>query len=158
MRVRKAVESDLLDIYMMGYDVWAKGAQEQDYLEQCSLSPKYKRGCWWVLEDDSEVVSSLIIYTFPDKCFGIGSLATSLERRKNGYATNLLKYMVDNLKTDANGVFLYSDLDTSFYEKHGFEEIPEELQLYKESRCMYLRELGPHTFREDIPLVIQEYF
>ena len=85
-------------------------------------------------------------------------MSTRLECRKNGYASNLLKYVVDNLKTDANGIFLYSDIDISFYEKHGFEEIPQELQLYKESRCMYLKELEAHTFREDISLVIPEYF
>lgn len=85
-------------------------------------------------------------------------MATKLECRKKGYASNLLKYGVDNLKTDTNGIFLYSDIVTSFYEKHGFAEIPEEFQFYKESRFMYLKELGPHTFREGISLVIPEYF
>lgn len=33
MRVRKAVASDLSVIYMMGYDVWAEGVEEREYLE-----------------------------------------------------------------------------------------------------------------------------
>jgi len=114
-------------IYTMGYDVWGDNQPEETYLKGCRASQKYKQGQWYYLEHNNTVVSSLIVYT---DCFGlqtnfagIGSIATRPDARRKGFASalleNRLKFLADG---GIEGVFIFSDIDTAFYQKHGFEK------------------------------------
>ena len=136
--LRKAVQSDLDQIYLMGIDVWAEGATDTDYLDACRSSPKYKRGTWYVLEKDSNLLSSLIVYQQGSKQFGIGSIATPKFLRKKGYASKLIFKVVAELeqKDQEVTIFLYSDISPEFYEKFGFQRLPSQLQRYKATICM----------------------
>lgn len=141
---RKAVPSDLDQIYFMGIDVWADGASDTDYLEACRASPKYKRGTWYVLEKDSNLLSSLIVYQHNAKQFGIGSIATPKLLRKKGYASKLILKVINELEQKAKEVtiFLYSDISPEFYEKFGFYRLPSEFQRYKTTICMARGSIG----------------
>ena len=155
MRCRKALDHDFEHIYMMGYDEWADGLEVEEYLKSCFQSQKYKKGNWWVVEDNDEVVSSLIVYTLPDSNYGIGPLATTLNHRNKGYASYLLNYVTNFLRKGSSGIFLYSDIATSFYERRGFKEMPKEFQRYEKSKYMYFGEQkidfnqGGHLVRHD---------
>jgi predicted acetyltransferase len=133
---RKAKEIESQDIFLMGQDMWSDNMNEAEYLESCFKSEKYKKGEWWVLEDQSHVVSSLIVYKFKDQSYGIGSIATSAHERQKGYGSKLLTDVMDIYKTFGQLIFLYSDIEPSFYKRLGFKVLPNEYQKYKESICM----------------------
>ena len=42
--IRTADAKDLDDIFMMGFDVWSEGQSKANYIKDCHLSPKYKKG------------------------------------------------------------------------------------------------------------------
>ena len=139
MKLREATETEMNDVYMMGFDAWSDDMTKESYLESCTNSSKYKKGKWWVLENgQSELLCSLIVYQFESSVFGIGSIATPLKLRGKGYASDLVNKACTRLeqKNKAKAIFLYSDIRPVFYENLGFVKIRKELQLYDSSICM----------------------
>ncbi|EQC43881.1 GNAT family N-acetyltransferase [Bacteriovorax sp. Seq25_V] len=133
---RKAKEIEYQSIFLMGQDVWSDNMSETEYLETCFKSEKYKKGQWWILEDNGHIVSSLIVYKFKDQSFGIGSIATCPYERKKGYGSKLLTDVIGVYKISGHPIFLYSDIDAPFYERFGFMTLPEKYQKYRKSVCM----------------------
>jgi predicted N-acetyltransferase YhbS len=136
MKIRKALDEELAIIYLMGFDVWADGGSEADYLKKCRESKKYKAGIWYVLANESGVVSSLIVYTsifgVPENYCGIGSVATNPQQRNKGYSSHLITGVCASLKdSGCSGVYLHSDIDISFYERLGFIQASSE-----SSKCL----------------------
>ena len=129
-------------IFMMGFDTWADGQDEESYIESCLKSPKYPKGKWYVLEDQGVLVSTLITYPLlphPEcPAIGIGSIATHPTHRKRGHAAQLIREVIN--ETEGNSpvrtFFLYSDIDPAYYEQFGFVALPPQLQPKKTSVCM----------------------
>lgn len=138
IEVLKALPDEHDQIYMMGYDTWSEGSTKSDYLNLCQNSPKYKKGQWYVLKDGDQLLSSLIVYKIEENIFGLGSVSTPAFLRKKGYASKLISRIIELLENDLNAsaMFLYSDIDSKFYEKFGFLELPQVHQRYKETSCM----------------------
>lgn len=142
MRVRKAREEDLNAIYMMGFDVWGIETTEPDYLRACRDSAKYKKGTWYILEKNTLPISSLIVYekqfSLPEKCAGIGSVATGQEYRSRGYGAHLISNVLALLKEqNISAVYLFSDIAPHYYQQFGFELISGQ-QPYNDTHCMVL--------------------
>lgn len=129
MNIRQGNKEDHETIFMMGYDAWGEGLPEADYLRQCMSSPKYPQGTWYVLEDASGLVSSLIVYRtgfdLPADCWGIGSVATPPALRKKGYAGKLLQHVIDMAAEESiRGIYLFSGIDPDYYARFGFIPVP----------------------------------
>ncbi|WP_112180470.1 MULTISPECIES: GNAT family N-acetyltransferase [Paraliobacillus] len=162
-KIREATKEDMIDIYMMGYDVWGDNMSSEEYVTMCQDSSKYKKGKWYVLEatDTKELLSSLIVYELnPSEDIivkGIGSIATPLTFRKKGYASLLVKETINELEQeeDCNNFFLYSDIGADFYKTLGFIELPNEGQKYKDSDCMYY---SKENAIDSISFEIPDYF
>jgi hypothetical protein len=135
---RVANPDELDRIYMMGFDVWSDGATQVEYLAGCRASPKYASGTWYVLTADSQPISSLITYKLGPNQIGIGSIATPLNCRRRGYASELIKMVMGELDATLNvpTYFLYADISPAFYERFGFTALLPAFQMYKESICM----------------------
>ena len=155
---RKADPGEFDQICMMGFDTWGNAVSEAEYLSGCRASPKYKKGIWYILEDEGELISSLIVYEFGDNKFGIGSLATPKHLRKQGYASKLITWVIENIeKNNGNAIlFLYSDIEPEFYGKFEFLKLPTEAQRYKTTTCM-IRGKNIEKFFSD-KLANPEYF
>jgi predicted N-acetyltransferase YhbS len=141
----------------MGFDVWGNGS-EKEYLEDCRTSAKYARGVWYVLEGDSgELVSSLVVYCMSPGEYGIGSLATPPELRKQGHASRLMLETLKHIEQESpNAIqFLYSDIEPAFYERFHFQKIPQVAQRYETTTCM-VRNKTPIAFTN--PSQTPEYF
>lgn len=144
-KIREATKDDMIEIYKMGYDVWGDNMPYEEYITLCQASNKYKKGKWYVLEatDTKQLLSSLIVYELnlsEDQIVkGLGSIATPLLLRKKGYASLLVKEMINKLELEenCNNFFLYSDIGIEFYKGLGFIELPNDCQKYKDSVCMY---------------------
>ncbi|XQY93858.1 GNAT family N-acetyltransferase [Metabacillus sp. HB246100] len=143
MQIREAKIEDMHTIYMMGYDVWGGDLPVEDYIKECSQSIKYQKGNWFLLQDDvtGKILSSCVIYDLELKemrVIGIGSIATRPEDRRKGYASELVRGVIKEIEhmENCSTFFLYSDIETVFYEKLGFLRFP--VQNYLQSTCMYL--------------------
>lgn len=115
---------------MMGFDVWGSGHSAKRYLQSCATSPKYQSGLWLVLECDTGLVSSLLLYSegfgLPAKALGLGSLATAPNERRQGFGAYLLRGVLASERCRAApAIYLHSDIAPGFYEQFGFEEIGE---------------------------------
>ncbi len=103
-RIREAKEVDMEVVYMMGYDVWGENISSQDYIAMCNESSKYKRGIWYALEESNtkNLLCSLIVYKLnPSENMivrGIGSIATPKPLRNRGYASFLIKEVINQLE------------------------------------------------------------
>lgn len=145
IRIKRATDNDMETIFMMGYDAWGDNMPNEEYVAMCQDSDKYKVGNWYVLEEDEtkELLSSLIVYDLnsPESLLvkGIGSIATPVHFRNNGYASLLIKETIKELeqKENCSHFFLYSDIGTEFYKRLDFIVLPTERQQYKHSVCMY---------------------
>jgi predicted N-acetyltransferase YhbS len=156
--IREANAKDMTAIYSMGFDAWSNGESKAKYLDQCQASEKYARGLWYVLEVDGVVLSSLIVYRQSSLTAGIGSLATSVDARKRGYASILVSEVLKILeKAGITSTFLYSDIEHRFYEKFDFKSVPQKYQKYKNSVCM-VRPYEAIASIEKFNLVIPDYF
>lgn len=152
MKTRKATPEELDQIYMMGFDVWADGNSKSDYLNACRTSPKYLKGSWFVLTNESQLLSSLIVYDFGNNIFGIGSISTPLPSRQKGYASELISNVILEIeqKHPAAILFLYSDIQPEFYEKFNFIKLPLKLQRYTTTTCMVRGKNINHYFSDEI--------
>jgi N-acetylglutamate synthase-like GNAT family acetyltransferase len=149
MKLREATQAEMNDIFMMGFDAWSEDMTKESYLESCTNSPKYQKGTWWLLENsNSELLCSLIVYQFETSVFGIGSIATPVELRGRGYASDLVNRVSNYLEqtNKAKAIFLYSDIKPDFYESLGFVKLKKELQLYDSSTCMIRSSISSDDF------------
>lgn len=139
-KVREPTASEFDAIYKMGFDVWSDGNTLDEYLYDCRDSVKYRQGRWTVLEKNGILVSSLLIHSFGNNIFGIGSIATSPTHRKFGHASKLIEAVLKNLQEQQNAklIYLYSDINPEFYQRFGFVQLPNEQQQYSTSTCMAL--------------------
>lgn len=140
MDFRLAGPADLEQIFMMGFDVWSEGADQETYLATCRSSPKYARGQWYVLDQEQAPVSALIVYSIDEEhsVFGLGSIATRVPSRKQGYARKLIAAVMAHIceASPEAKFFLYSDIAPEFYARLGFIKLPKALQLYADTECM----------------------
>ncbi len=137
MYLRTAQAHELDAIYAIGFDVWHEGLCYEQYLAECRSSKKYQAGTWYVLIDNEQIVSSLIVYHglfgLKEGSLGIGSVATPHDFRGQGYASHLIRLLTTELLNHhgCNALFLHSDIDPKFYARLGFVQI-------EGSNCMYL--------------------
>ncbi len=129
MYLRKAKTFELDIIYSMGFDVWNGGQSYEEYLVNCRNSKKYQSGTWYVLVEEEQIVSSLIVYSglfdLKEGCFGIGSLATVPEQRNNGYGSTLIHLVKAELfkNRGCKAIYLHSDIEHEYYENLGFVSV-----------------------------------
>ncbi|HRK02985.1 MAG TPA: GNAT family N-acetyltransferase [Oligoflexia bacterium] len=137
MRVRKAVENELNEVFLMGYDAWGASLPIDMYLDSCAASYKYKQGEFYILENEAgKLLSSCIVYPLmkfggivSECAVGIGSLVTAPEDRHKGYATALLAALMGTLEERGiDAFFIHSDIPTKIYEKLGFYAAPEDMR------------------------------
>ena len=140
MNIRSAQETDLNQIYMMGFDVWSGNATVEEYLNSCRDSKKYSQGRWMILEKDGALLSSLIIYDLNREWAGIGSIATPKELRRQGFAAELISGVIKQLQSSSelSTVFLFSDINPAYYNRFGFEALEAKYQSNSDAVLMGL--------------------
>ena len=142
MNVRVANQSDMPIVHMMAHDTWGEGTPASEHIALCLASPKYAKERWFVLEHEGELKSSLICYrdafSLPPNTVGIGSVATTLAHRRNGFAATMIREVMSRFSEvgTVDAFFLYSDVDPIIYEKLGFIKQPSDQQRYKSSTAM----------------------
>ena len=125
-------------VFMMGFDAWSDGQDERRYLDSCRSSRKYREGLWWVLAEGETLLSALTTYRLSESSAGIGSIATPPALRGRGHASRLIKGVISELEQagHARTMFLFSDIEPSFYIPFGFIALAAEKQKKPGSVCM----------------------
>ena len=138
MIFREARASEREMLFREGYSVWSRGRTYEQYCAENRREDKH--GMRYVIEDNGEIVCSLIMlrlrpFTGKTTC-GIGSVVTHGGYGGRGYATTLVENCLATVDGQCALVFLYSDIDPKFYERFGFKTLPGHLQKKKGSVCM----------------------
>lgn len=138
MIIRQANQEEIRLLFEQGYQEWSKNRTFEQYCIDNSKEDAF--GTRYVMEKNGEIVSSMIVLKLDcingNKVYGIGSVLTPQNHIGNGYATHLLRKCVEWVSEDNNIIFLYSDINPSFYEKLDFRLLPPQLQKYEDSPCM----------------------
>ena len=93
-------------------------------------------------------------FSLPEKCAGIGSVATGQKYRKRGYGALLIANILALLKEqNITAVYLFSDIAPQYYQQFGFELISGQ-QPYNDTHCMVLAFDSVDKMGDRIP----EYF
>ncbi len=138
MIFRQANKEERPLLFQEGYKEWSKNRTFEQY---CIDNGKEDAiGKRYVIEKDGEIVSSAIIIRLRNingkDSYGFGSIVTSEKHRGKGYGIELIKNCINLIYTDNTIIFLYSDINTSYYEKLSFRILPNILQKYEKSVCM----------------------
>ena len=138
MIFRQANQEEISLLFTQGYQEWSKNRTFEQYCIDNSKEDAI--GTRYVIEKNGEIVCSTIVLRLEKinqkEVFGIGSVLTPKNHRGNNYATELLKNCMNLVDGDNKIIFLYSDINPSFYERLDFKALPTPLQRYEKSLCM----------------------
>ncbi|GAB6153986.1 hypothetical protein JCM17380_27360 [Desulfosporosinus burensis] len=138
MIFRQVNQEEISLLFEQGYREWSKNRTFEQYCIDNSKEDAF--GTRYVIEKNGEIVSSTIVLKLEringKKAFGIGSVLTPQNHSNNGYATELLRKCVNLVYDENNIIFLYSEINPTFYEKLNFRILPLQLQRYEKSICM----------------------
>lgn len=132
MELKVASVEDLPTIYGAVHDVWPHDPDLDEHIRQRLASAKHQFARWYMLTEGGELKSSLGM--FPTQFwvkgdvkegFGIGSVHTPPAQRGNGYCSQMMKLVLDELAKEGRGIgVLYSDIAPEFYRRLGFHICP----------------------------------
>lgn len=138
--LREASQEEYVKINSINFEVWGHPLSLEDYLDRESTLAKVakdERQSWVLLRGD-EIVSSCETYRRPilakidgkiisGSSFGVASVYTPPQVRRNGYATVMMKMLYEKIfsgRDDLIGSHLYSDIGPKFYHKLGWNIYP----------------------------------
>lgn len=138
MIFRQAAKAEIPLLFQEGYQEWSKNRTFAQYCLDNSKDDAI--GTRYVLEANGHIVSSAVLMQLTSSkgtaVYGLGSILTAKNHRGKGYGGELVKKCLKLVPADNTVVFLYSDINPSYYEKLGFQSLPPELQKYDKSVCM----------------------
>lgn len=138
MIFRQAAKEERPFLFQEGYKEWSKARTFEQYCIDNSKDDAI--GTRYVIEEHGQVVCSAVLLQLKSikgiAVYGLGSILTSQNHRGKGYGIELVKSCM-KLVSDSNTIiFLYSDINPSYYEVLGFKSLPAKLQKYEKSICM----------------------
>ena len=138
MIFRQAQPGERELLFREGYKEWPKNRTYEQYCADNAKEDAY--GTRFILEDNGEIISSLILLTLKDvagrKAYGIGSVLTPKPHAGKGYATELLNTCLRREVPEGAFLFLFSDINPDFYKRLNFRVLPSPYQRYEKSPCM----------------------
>jgi GNAT superfamily N-acetyltransferase len=156
--VGRAFPEDEAELAAFGYDTWGKGATLDAFLAADRLDPDTRRGERWYMRDvASEKVSVLNVLRLARGVVGIASVATSPRRRGKGFASLLVRAVIELLRIeDPNTRFLlFAEGRPEMYERLGFRLLPEGDQHFKPALAMATGDAPLTALERDI---VRVYF
>ena len=138
-RLRLVQPEDLRTVLALGFDAWKQEKTFDEYCAAKDRDPNHLRGTRYLLEDPSgQPVSGLNVLRFRESLVGLASVATSPEQRGKGYASLLLRAVMElhRFAQLDTRFLLYSEVKPAIYERHGFRVLPAEHQRFSKSLAM----------------------
>ena len=138
-RLRFVQPEDMRAVLAFGYDAWKHGKTFEQYCADKDDDPNHVRGTRYLLEDlAGQPVSALNVLRFRESLIGLASVATSPAQRGKGYASLLLRAVMELHRFAQPDVrfLLFSEVRPTIYERHGFHVLPPEHQHFPPSVAM----------------------
>jgi predicted acetyltransferase len=135
INIEHADWKDILTIAKETSLIWSCGLTRDHYLDYLAMRmnhPWSRRHCQYIVARmNNKIVSSAKLYSLTYsaqnrhyKIAGLGALYTPKAYRNQGYASELIKSSISQLNSEYfDGIILYSDIESDFYEALGFAEI-----------------------------------
>ena len=138
-RLRLVQPEEMRTVLAFGYDAWNNGNSVDDFCASYERDRNHLRGTRYLLEDASgQPVSALNVLRFRESLIGLASVATSPEQRGKGYASRLLRAVMElhRFAQLDTRFLLFSEVKPTIYERHGFRVQPAEHQRFPKSVAM----------------------
>ena len=139
-RMRVVQPEEIPTVLAFGFDAWGDGSDLATFIKAYDDNPNHVRGTRFLLEAlDGTILCNLNTLRFRRGLMGIASVATAPEHRRQGWATLLLRAVMELMRYHENGplrFLLFSEVDPAIYGACGFQEVPEDLQHFKPSVAM----------------------
>ena len=138
-RLRLVQAEDLHAVLAFGYDAWKQDKTFDEYCAAKDRDPNHLRGTRYLLEDAAgQPVAALNVLRFRESLIGFASVATSPEQRGKGYASRLLRAVMElhRFAQPDMRFLLFSEVKPTIYERHGFRVLPAEHQHFPKSLAM----------------------
>lgn len=153
MNFRKAHKHEFETLYQMGHKEWPKGRSLDQYIFDNQKEESF--GCRYVLIDDADqIAASLMLLQFKPYLYGLGSIVAAPTFRKKGFGAELITRCLA-LQPDS-AFLLYSEIGADYYERFGFQALPEEYQPSPPAVCML--KASPPLFERVIREPLPGYF
>ena len=156
--VGRAFPEDEAELASFGYDRWGRGATLDEFLEVDRVNPDMRRGERWFMRDSAgEKVSVLNVLRFARGVVGIASVATRPGKRGQGFASLLLRSVMELLwiEDSSTRFLLFAEIRPEMYERLGFRLLPEAEQYCKPALAMMT---GAALLTDTERACIREYF
>ena len=138
-RLRLVQPEDLRTVLAFGFDAWKQDKTFDEYCTGKDRDPNHLRGTRYLLENvDGQSVSALNVLRFRESLIGLASVATSPEQRGKGYASLLVRAVMElhRFAQPDTRFLLFSEVKPAIYERHGFRVLPAEHQRFPKSLAM----------------------
>jgi len=138
-RLRLVQPEEMRTVLAFGYDAWNNGNSVDDFCASYERDRNHLRGTRYLLEDASgQPVSALNVLHFRESLIGLASVATSPEQRGKGYASRLLRAVMElhRFAQLDTRFLLFSEVKPTIYERHGFRVLPADHQRFPKSVAM----------------------
>ena len=138
-RLRLVQPEDLRTVLAFGFDAWKQETTFEEYCAAKDRDSNHLRGTRYLLEDASgQPVAALNVLRFREGLVGLASVATSPEQRGKGYASRLLRAVMElhRFAQLDTRFLLFSEVKPTIYERHGFRVLPAEYQRFSKSLAM----------------------
>jgi GNAT superfamily N-acetyltransferase len=138
-RLRLVQPEEMRTVLAFGYDAWNNGNSVDDFCASYERDRNHLRGTRYLLEDASgQPVSALNVLRFRESLIGLASVATSPEQRGKGYASRLLRAVMElhRFAQLDTRFLLFSEVKPTIYERHGFRVLPADHQRFPKSVAM----------------------
>jgi len=136
MELKPGTYSQLTSILMESHSIWGKGFAKDDYLKfnlRLRKRPwsKYHFRHLVLLDRVRRPICSCKVYEMnalvkskPVRLAQLSSLFTPAQRRKHGFADELMKRLMSRLKEEGFSLaVLFSEISPDFFKRYGFREI-----------------------------------
>jgi GNAT superfamily N-acetyltransferase len=150
MRIVQPEENPI--VLRFGHDTWGEGEDVETFVRRYDDNPNHLRGTRYLLEsidandssdsNDSsggEILCNLNTLRFRRGLVGIASVSTAPEHRKRGWASLLIRAVMELLRSQEDrriDFLLFSEVDPGIYRKLGFAELPAPQQHHLPSIAM----------------------
>jgi GNAT superfamily N-acetyltransferase len=137
--VARAFSDDESDLCSFGYDTWGRGRSLEEFVAADLIDPDTRRGERWFLRNqEGEKVSVLNVLRFARGLIGLASVATRPSYRGNGFASLLLRAVMELQLIEDPGTrfLLFAEGRPEIYERLGFRSLPDSHQHFRPAIAM----------------------
>lgn len=146
-------------VLRFGHDVWGEGEDVESFITRYDDNPNHQRGTRYLLETfEGTILCNLNTLRFRRGLMGIASVATAPEHRKRGWASLLMRAVMELMRFQEGGpvdFLLFSEVDPGFYRTFGFKDLPDAQQHHAPSVAM---STGACPLPSDDERFVQQYF